>query len=152
MARKTAARKARRPKKPARSQGEKTSTEFRAVMTRAAKMRQLKRFPREQFIAMAEQFVEERCVGLLRAKGQDYDAGNAFNVFFKTAEAADLPVRKILFVHLDKQLDALRTFVRGQELTVEDLDSRCADIINYVLFLRCLFAAADELEVDRARL
>ena len=83
----------------------------------------------------------ERLLELTVSKGEEYtdrDEHNQFQNFEDLAEQLDLSREKVLWVFLQKHLNAIRTYVKddGQRVQSEPIAGRIDDAILYLLLLR----------------
>lgn len=88
------------------------------------------------FYQYVQKFLEE-CLDTMQKKGDAY-AGkdqDRFANFNKLAAKLDMSREKILMVYMQKHLDAIESFIRGEYADPEPISGRVKDVINYLLIL-----------------
>lgn len=92
----------------------------------------------KEFTQYVERILED-CKSLLLAKGHDYSGlENRLSNFLEGSKEIDVPVMKFLWPYLDKHLRAIKTYVRGERLTGENVQEKIKDSINYLLLLSAI--------------
>lgn len=101
------------------------------------------------------------CDRLLTIKGHDYTQGQSDNPdnhhgrlknFYRNAERLGLSGRQVLAVYMNKHLDAIETFLKGDYAGSEPIEGRICDAINYLLLLGKMVRVEERDEVaDAAR-
>lgn len=88
----------------------------------------------------------EECRALLTRKNADYaPTHDAVGNFKEAAAELGATSYQVLGVHLNKHLAAIKAFIRNNgQLEDEPIESRIADAINYLTFLRALKIERDE--------
>ena len=72
-------------------------------------------------------------------KNADYaKQDDVLAAFRRQAEATGLSVRQVWAVHFTKQVEAVLTWSKNGELVGEGLDSRLADVLNYLAFAKTI--------------
>lgn len=110
----------------------------------------------EQFDRHAEQVFEQiREMG--RTKGQEYANGNAgrFGNFDRLALELGMDRKQVLWVYLQKHLDAMRSYIRlGKTLSTEPIEGRILDALVYLLLLHGMVREDLEMadDLDQLRL
>jgi hypothetical protein len=72
-------------------------------------------------------------------KGYDYSGIDDANSNFKNAgKRLGLHPEQVLFVYLDKHLEAIHTFIKDGKVKSEPIGSRIKDAVNYLLIFASL--------------
>ena len=90
----------------------------------------------EDFYTLIQLFLEE-CVETMKTKGKAY-AGkdqSIFANFNRVAAKKRIPRQVVASIYMDKHLDALDSFIRGEYGDPEPIEGRIKDVINYLLLL-----------------
>lgn len=91
---------------------------------------------REQMYKVIEEFLEERCFGSMRTKGEDYESrGDAFASLKANAERNFVTPERVQMILLTKHMDAITTWIERGVLSSEGIDERIADAVNMLLIL-----------------
>jgi hypothetical protein len=91
-----------------------------------------------EFDAVATKQFDE-CAALLVSKGNDYSpTKDRLGSFRRASERLGLTMEQILWVYLDKHLQAISSFVARGRVESEPIEGRISDVINYMVLLRAI--------------
>lgn len=75
-----------------------------------------------------------RVVNIFETKGKDYaEKDDRLAQFRKAADKYDLTMPQVLGVYIDKHIESLNKWIKGQELSGEPIEEKLLDIIVYSL-------------------
>ena len=90
------------------------------------------------FRAISDKLHEE-AMDVFEEKNKDYAiVGDVLAAFRRQSEATGLSMRQVWSVHFTKQVEAVLTWSKTGELAGESLDSRLADVRNYLSFAKLI--------------
>lgn len=80
------------------------------------------------------QYIWKEIKKIRETKGYDYTLGtkDANRNFKKVAENLGLEPETVLWVYLEKHLDAIRTWIKSKRLKGEGIETKILDCINYL--------------------
>jgi hypothetical protein len=99
-----------------------------------------KSMTQNQRVEFIQRFFNERCVELMATKGKEYSLSNEdVNQNFKvTGKDINIGPKKILYIFAKKHWDAITNYIKTEKVESETIESRIADIINYMFILASL--------------
>lgn len=86
------------------------------------------------------EYIQKEIKKIRETKGYDYTlgTGDANRNFKKVAEVLGLTPEQVLWVYVEKHLDAIRSFIKSGELKGEGIEAKILDVINYLGILYSL--------------
>jgi len=102
-----------------------------------------------------ESFLENECFPLLAAKGHDYTQGNAdvndnFKRIARMLAGRGIDKYDVWAIYFFKHVDALTTWLNKRKLeSSESLNSRIADLVNYLLILYSMLSEDNKIGCPR---
>ena len=92
----------------------------------------------------------ERCIKILKVKGDDYTVGHAdvdrLHNFRTVASFTGLRMEQVFAVFFYKHIAAIFAFIKGKTES-EPIEERIADAVNYLLLFACIVAESKEKAV-----
>ena len=83
--------------------------------------------------------LHDAAMDVFMEKNQDYaKVDDVLAAFRRQAESTGLSMRQVWSVHFTKQVEAVLTWSKNGELAGESLDSRLADVRNYLSFAKLI--------------